>query len=195
MSGPLPRKCANRACRAPLAQRPTGRRRLYCHDGCKQAANRKRNDPTRLGVMYSSRSDNWTTPRDKFDELACEFGGFDLDPCASPENATCGRYFTAEQDGLAQEWSGRVFMNPPYGRTIGRWMEKAWRSSQTTADLVVCLVPARPDTAWWHSWAMRGEVRFCRGRLKFGGARTPAPFPSAEVVFRNPASVTKGEAS
>ena len=71
-------------------------------------------------------------------------------------------------------------MNPPYGREIGRWMKKASEASAT----VVCLVPARTDTAWWHDYAMQGEIEFLRGRLKFGDSKNSAPFPSAIVVFR-----------
>ena len=113
---------------------------------------------------------------------------------ASHENAKCARYFTRDDDGLRQEWIGRVFMNPPYGRVIGAWMRKAWESSQTTAELVVCLVPARTDTAWWHDYAVRGEIEFLRGRLRFGDMRASAPFPSAIVVFRNAQAVTKDDA-
>lgn len=88
-------------------------------------------------------------------------------------------------------WWGKVWMNPPYGRTIGQWMKKAYESATTSpvdglpdADLVVCLVPARTDTAWWHDYAMKGEIRFIRGRLKFGDAKHNAPFPSALVIFK-----------
>jgi site-specific DNA-methyltransferase (adenine-specific) len=126
-----------------------------------------------------------------FRELAEEFGGFDLDPCATPETATCPRYFTRADDGLSRVWTGRVFMNPPYGRTIAKWMRKALESSATTAELVVCLVPARVDTRWWHDYATHGEARFLKGRLRFGGAASGAPFPSAVVVFRNTKAVTK----
>jgi site-specific DNA-methyltransferase (adenine-specific) len=141
-------------------------------------------------VHFRSRSPEWATPRDLFRALDAEFR-FDFDPCATPETATCPRYFTPADDGLRQEWTGRVFMNPPYGRTIGAWMRKAWEASQTTAEVAVCLVPARTDTAWWHSYATRGEVRFLQGRLRFGGAASGAPFPSAVVVFRYTKSVTK----
>ena len=75
------------------------------------------------------------------------------------------------------------YMNPPYGRTIGKWMEKAvneWRAGA----IVVCLVPARTDTNWWHTYAMQGEIRFLKGRLKFGGSKNAAPFPSAVVIFK-----------
>jgi phage N-6-adenine-methyltransferase len=142
-------------------------------------------------VHFSSRSCEWETPPDLFAALAHRFGGLDLDPAATAANAKCERYFTRAEDGLAQSWTGRVWLNPPYGREMGAWMQKAWESSQTTAELVVCLVPARTDTAWWHKWAARGEVEYLKGRLRFGGASSSAPFPSAIVVFRNAAAVTK----
>jgi phage N-6-adenine-methyltransferase len=135
------------------------------------------------GAGFTSKTDNWATPQNFFDALDIEFR-FELDVCASEGNAKCSRYFTAQDDGLSQSWSGRCFMNPPYGRTIGAWIEKAYRSSLAGAT-VVCLVPARTDTAWWHDWAMRAdEIRLVRGRLKFGRGTAPAPFPSAVVVFR-----------
>ena len=133
-------------------------------------------------LHFSSATDLWATPQDFFDKLDAEFG-FELDVCATPENAKCPRYFTKEMDGLAQEWKGVCWMNPPYGREIGLWMHKALRSSQNGAT-VVCLIPARTDTAWWHDCAMKGEIRFIRGRLKFGGGKANAPFPSAIVVFK-----------
>lgn len=135
-----------------------------------------------MAVHFSSASDDWATPQDFFDKLNQEFS-FELDVCASGANAKCKRYFTKEQDGLAQKWEGVCWMNPPYGRVISRWMKKAYESSVAGAT-VVCLVPARTDTAWWHDYATRGEVRFIRGRLKFGGQKNCAPFPSAVVVFR-----------
>lgn len=141
--------------------------------------------------MGSSRTDEWATEPTVFAALQAEFGPFDLDPCATPQNAKCERYFTRADDGLIQDWSGRVFMNPPYGRALPAWMGKAWRAVQNGADLVVCLVPARTDTRWWHEFAVQGEVRFLRGRLRFGGCLNPAPFPSAVVIFRNVVSVTK----
>ncbi len=138
-----------------------------------------------LAVHFSSEKIEWATPRDFFGELDKEFA-FELDVCALPENAKCARYFTPEDDGLAQEWRGKCWMNPPYGREIGDWMRKAYESSQGGAT-VVCLVPARTDTAWWHDYAANGEIRFIRGRLKFGGAKANAPFPSAVVIFRGSA--------
>ena len=137
------------------------------------------------GVM-SSLTDVWGTPQDLFDRLDSEYR-FTLDPCANHDNHKCDRYFTESDDGLSQEWTGSVFMNPPYGRAIGKWMGKAYRSSLEGAT-VVCLVPARTDTAWWHDYAMQGEITFLRGRLKFtdtdGKTASSAPFPSAIVVFR-----------
>ena len=132
--------------------------------------------------MMTSNTDLWSTPQVFFDKLDREFG-FNLDVCCTRENAKCSRFFTMEDDGLAQEWSGICWMNPPYGREIGRWMRKALKSSHEGAT-VVCLVPARTDTAWWHEYAIHGEIRFIRGRLRFGNAKNSAPFPSAVVIFR-----------
>lgn len=139
-----------------------------------------------LAVHFSSRTDLWATPLHFFAELHREFG-FTLDVCALPENAKCTRYFTPEQDGLKQRWTGICWMNPPYGRRIGEWVRKAYESSREGAT-VVCLLPARTDTRWWHEYVKKGEVRFVRGRLRFGEAATSAPFPSAVVVFRPPRS-------
>jgi site-specific DNA-methyltransferase (adenine-specific) len=131
--------------------------------------------------MSSSRSDDWPTDPAAFAELDAEFG-FTLDPCASAENAKCARYFTRDDDGLKQEWTGRVFCNPPYGRAIGDWVAKAWRAAHSTAEIVVLLIPARTDTSYWHEYVIRGEVRFVRGRLRFGDMRNGAPFPSRQAV-------------
>jgi phage N-6-adenine-methyltransferase len=121
-----------------------------------------------------------------FAELDAEFN-FDLDVCATADNAKCTRYFTREDNGLAQPWTGRVWCNPPYGREIGKWVEKAVDSVRRgEAELVVCLVPARTDTQWWHEFVTRGKFQFLRGRVRFNGQGS-APFPSAVVVFRNAA--------
>lgn len=135
-----------------------------------------------IDVHFSSNTDLWYTPDDYFQSVAKRFGGFTLDACATDDNAKCARYFTKETDGLSQEWSGVVWMNPPYGRGIGAWVKKAYESAQQGA-IVACLVPARTDTAWWHDYAMLGHIEFIRGRLKFGGALNSAPFPSALVIF------------
>lgn len=135
-----------------------------------------------MNVHFSSKTDLWATPPAFFDELDKEFH-FETDVCALPENAKCKRYFTPPQDGLSQEWSGVCWMNPPYGREISKWMKKAYESSMRGAA-VVCLVPSRTDTKWFHDFAMKGEIRFVKGRLKFGGCENSAPFPSAVVVFK-----------
>ena len=132
--------------------------------------------------MFTSATDEWATPQNFFDELNAEFG-FQLDVCATPENAKCPKYFTKADDGLAQKWEGVCWMNPPYGKNIGKWVRKAFESAQDGATCV-CLLPARTDTKWWHENCMKGEVRFIRGRLKFGNAKHSAPFPSAIVIFR-----------
>lgn len=136
-----------------------------------------------LAVHFSSQTDDWATPQDLFDKLDEEFN-FDLDPCASEKNAKCAEFFTKEQDGLAQSWEGRrVFCNPPYGRVIRQWIEKCATGGATIA---VALIPARTDTSWWHDFIQdKAEVRFIRGRVKFGDGKQGAPFPSAIVVFKS----------
>ena len=137
-------------------------------------------------ALLSSNSYEWGTPQAFFDDLAREFGGFELDPCASAENHKCELYYTWRDDGLGMPWAPRrVFMNPPYGRGIGAWVEKACRESWAGA-MAVCLLPARTDTAWWHDWVMRysADIRYLRGRIRFEGGAHPAPFPSAIVVFQ-----------
>jgi len=121
-----------------------------------------------MAVHFSSKTDEWATPQDVFDRLDAEFG-FELDVCATPENAKCPRYYTKRENGLLQKWEGVCWMNPPYGREIGQWVKKAYTSALEGAT-VVCLLPARTDTAWWHDYCMKGEIRFVRGRLKFGDA-------------------------
>lgn len=133
-------------------------------------------------VHFSSETVEWSTPQDFFDRLAVGFS-FDLDVCATAENAKAPRFFTKEVDGLQQEWRGCCWMNPPYGREIGKWIKKAAESARNGVT-VVCLVPARTDTAWWHDYIKPfATVDFIRGRLKFGGSKINAPFPSAVVVF------------
>lgn len=134
-----------------------------------------------MSVHFSSKTDLWSTPQDFFDKYNALYA-FQTDVCALPENTKCANYYTPEIDGLKQNWSGVCWMNPPYGRTIGLWVKKAYESAQNGAT-VVCLVPARTDTKWWHEYAMRGDIEFIRGRLKFGGSKNSAPFPSAVIVF------------
>ena len=143
-----------------------------------------------MAVHFCSDSPEWSTPQDLYDGLDAEFG-FTLDPACTHENAKCERHFTAADDGLSFSWAGEiVFLNPPYGRVIARWVQKAWEESQDGAT-VVCLVPARTDTGWWHGYCMKGEIRFLKGRLYFSradGSSGRAPFPSAIVIFRPEAS-------
>ena len=136
--------------------------------------------------MYSSDKLDWETPSEIFEPLNAEFG-FDLDVCAIPQTAKCKKFYTPEDDALKQEWSGTCWMNPPYGREIKKWVKKAFESSQKGAT-IVCLVPARTDTSWWHDYCMKAdEIRFIRGRIYFlqnGVRKTSAPFPSAVVIFK-----------
>lgn len=133
--------------------------------------------------MFSSKTDLWATPQDLFDSLNREFG-FYIDVCALPENAKCPVYITPEQDGLKQEWGDSwCWMNPPYGREIGKWVAKASKHN------CVCLLPARTDTKWFHEYIYgKAEIRFLKGRVKFGNAKCGAPFPSMVVVFRKDAT-------
>ena len=173
-------------------------------------------------ALFSSASGEWETPRDLFERLSDEFRGFTLDPAALPGQYTAERIrasggfacyppdfpyyrvpFGWARDGLAQEWHGKVFLNPPYGRGIGAWVKKAHDEVLVgNAELVVAVLPARTDTRWWQTYILRSvdawsqayeydadmsaaDVRFLPGRLKFGGAENPAPFPSAIVVWRH----------
>lgn len=144
--------------------------------------------------MMSSNSQEWETPQELYDELDKEFR-FNLDPCANENNFKCISYFISPQnanqwtnpsiiDGLKQRWSGRVFMNPPYGREINQWVKKAYYEALHNCEVVVCLLPARTDTRWFHDYCLKGEVRFLKGRLKFSNSKNSAPFPSMIVIFR-----------
>ena len=136
------------------------------------------------GLMFSSKTDLWETPQDLFDKLNNEFQ-FTLDVCATPENAKCDKFYTEEQDGLKHPWKGTVWCNPPYGRGIGQWVRRALFAS-VSGSTVVMLLPARTDTKWFHDYIYKRnnvEIRFIRGRLKFGGSKNSAPFPSMVVVF------------
>jgi phage N-6-adenine-methyltransferase len=135
-------------------------------------------------IHFSSGTDDWATPQWLFDLLDTEFH-FTVDVCAQDHNAKCARYFSPEDDGLKQDWQGMCcWCNPPYGRHLPSFIEKAWCSSRLGAT-VVCLIPARPDTRAWHRFVtLAHEIRFIKGRLKFGNAQNSAPFPSAIIVFR-----------
>lgn len=124
-------------------------------------------------VMFSSLRLDWQTPKEVYEELDREFG-FDFDPCP---HKSCF-------DGLSLEWGQSNFVNPPYGREIGKWLKKGfaeWEKGKT----VVFLIPSRTDTIWWHDYVMKAtEIRFIKGRLKFDGQKNSAPFPSAIIVFQ-----------
>jgi len=143
-------------------------------------------DKATQGVMFSSKSNDWATPQDFYNQLDAEFE-FTLDPCASQSSAKCASFYTADDDGLSKDWEGHtVFMNPPYGRKIGNWIQKAYEEGEKSNTRVVALIPARTDTKYWHNYCMKAtEIRFVKGRLKFGHGNTKnsAPFPSAVVVF------------
>lgn len=138
-----------------------------------------------MDVMTSSDDMTWATPKEWFDYLNLEFK-FTLDPCCVEATAKCKKFFTPAEDGLSQSWQDeRVFMNPPYGRDIPKWLKKAYEEARDNGALVVCFVPARVDTEWWHRYAVKAtEIRFPIGRVKFEGAENMAPFPVAVIVFR-----------
>lgn len=146
--------------------------------------------------LFSSRSDEWATPISLFADLDAEFH-FDLDPCANEANHKCETFYTKEEDGLMRCWSGRrVFCNPPYGRAIAAWVKKCYEEAQKPGTLVVMLIPARTDTAYFHDYIYgKAEVRFLRGRLHFNDSKSAAPFPSMIVVFRNQDAIPSGAAS
>lgn len=135
--------------------------------------------------MISSKTNEWSTPQSLFDMLHEEFL-FSLDPCATHENHKCDKYFTLEDDGLSKSWVGHnVFMNPPYGGHTGKWLMKAVDSARDGAT-VVCLIVSSTDRSYWHEiiYPFSNEIRFMRGRVKFGDSKSTAPFASAIVIFR-----------
>ena len=134
-------------------------------------------------VMFSSKSNEWATPQDFFDQLDKEFG-FTLDPCSTHENAKCHLHYTKDDDGLEKDWGGQVVScNPPYGRELKQWVKKCHDEGKKTT--VVMLIPARTDTSYFHDYIYnKAEIRFIRGRLKFGDVGKPAPFPSMVVIYR-----------
>ena len=138
--------------------------------------------------MFSSKTNDWSTPQDFYDELNNEFG-FTLDPCADEYNHKCNKYFTEGDDGLLQDWGGEiVFCNPPYGKAIKDWVRKAYIEGCKPNTTVVMLIPARTDTQYFHDYIDHEakEIRFIKGRLKFGDSKNAAPFPSMVVVYRGP---------
>lgn len=144
---------------------------------------KKKMPKSKMSVHFSSEKHDWETPSTLFNQLNKEFN-FTLDVCANESNAKCENYFSPETDGLSKKWSGTCWMNPPYGRRISKWIQKAHDESKKGCD-VVCLIPSRTDTKYWHDYCMKAaEVRFIKGRLCFGDSKTSAPFPTAIVVFK-----------
>jgi phage N-6-adenine-methyltransferase len=139
----------------------------------------------KMSVHFSSSSNEWATPQWFFDSLNSEFN-FSLDPCATKENAKCETFYTQEDDGLLKSWDNQsVFVNPPYGRSLSQWVKKA---HEARGGVVVMLIPAKTDTRYFHEYIYQKsnvEIRFLKGRLKFGDSKNSAPFPSLIVVFRN----------
>jgi site-specific DNA-methyltransferase (adenine-specific) len=146
-------------------------------------------DKTTQKIMFSSASAEWITPQHFYEQLNRSFS-FTLDPCCTEASAKCENYFTVKDNGLVQDWVGhKVFMNPPYGRGIDQWLKKAYDEGEKPQTTVVCLIPSRTDTKYWHKYCMKAsEIYFVKGRLKFGmnEKNNAAPFPSAVVVFRGP---------
>jgi phage N-6-adenine-methyltransferase len=136
----------------------------------------------RIRALCTSESELYETPHDLFDRLNSSFA-FTLDVCATPENAKCPTFYTVADDGLAQPWDGVIWCNPPYGKPIARWLAKANEAAKAGAT-VVCLVPVRTDSRWWHDHVAMHEVEFLPGRLRFVGRKHRAPFASAVVTMR-----------
>ena len=156
--------------------------------------------------MFSNVNNAWCTPQDFFDKLNKEFN-FTLDPCATEKSTKCIKYFTAIDDGLKQDWSNNiVFVNPPYGRNIGKWVKKCYEESLKGNTIVVLLIPARTDTKYFHNYILnKASIRFIKGRLTFWDldgekyckkafdSMTPAPFPSMIVIYdRNKDNIISG---
>ena len=136
--------------------------------------------------MFSSQSNEWSTPQDFYDKLNQEFK-FTLDRCATDSNHKCKKYYTLSDDGLKQSWAGEtVFCNPPYGRELKKWVEKCYRENLENGVTIAMLIPARTDTSYFHDFIHnKSEIRFVRGRLKFGDSKNSAPFPSMVVIFKS----------
>ena len=135
-------------------------------------------------TMWSKQSDEWSTPQTFFDELNKEFH-FTLDPCSTVENHKCEKFYTMQDNGLEKSWEGEtVFVNPPYSKNK-QWVEKCAQEGRKEGTTVVMLIPSRTDTRWFHDFIYKkAEIRFIKGRLKFGGSKNSAPFPSMVVIFR-----------
>ena len=135
-------------------------------------------------ILFSSASEEWETPQNLFNKLNNEFN-FTVDVSSSELNYKCKKHYTQKEDGLVQNWDNEIaWCNPPYGRKIGEWVKKASESKA----IIVMLLPARTDTKWFHNYIYNKqniEIRFIKGRLKFGNSKNSAPFPSMIVIFKN----------
>ena len=138
-------------------------------------------------ALLKSGRDDWETPQALYDELDAEFG-FTVDACATQHNTKCQRFFSPEQDGLLQDWSGEtVWLNPPYSTKLqDAFVRKAYEATRDADTTVVALLPARTDTKRFHKYILeKAEIRFLPGRITFVGAESAAPFPSMVVVWRS----------
>lgn len=152
----------------------------------KQASKQASNQPTNMEYAFSHKTDEWETPQWLFDRLNRIFC-FEIDVCANEQNHKCDRYFTAKDDALTKDWSGmRCWCNPPYGRKIKDFVKKASETVKDHNTTVVMLLPGRTDAGWYHEYIAnnpQAHTVFLRGRLRFGGSKWNAPFPSMIVVF------------
>ena len=130
---------------------------------------------------FASRNQEYATPWNLFNKLNDEFN-FTLDVCADEQNRKVSNFFSEEDDALSQDWVGVCWMNPPY-KNVKKWIIKAYEESIKHNSIVVCLVPARTNTKWWHDDCMKGEIRFIKGRPKFEGCKYGLPQPLAIVIF------------
>lgn len=135
-------------------------------------------------ALFTSNSDEWETPKYLYDDLDKVFN-FTLDPCATKENHLCNKYYTKEDNGLAQDWNGEtVFCNPPYSK-IKQWVEKCYKEYETNGATVVMLIPVRTDTRYFHEYIYhKAEIEFIKGRLHFSNSKNSAPFPSMIVIYK-----------
>lgn len=141
-------------------------------------------------VLFSSYKMDWATPQWLVDQINERWGLRTLDVCATATNTKCASFISLEQDAFTTPWTGRAFMNPPYGRNIGSWIglaaKRAWAGE---VDDVICLIPSRTDTAYWYDYVMQAkEICLLRGRVRFVGAPSSAPFPSCLIVFQQGAT-------
>lgn len=141
--------------------------------------------------LFSSNNDDWETPNTLFNSIDRQYH-FVADLAASPKNAKCKQFFAKSDNALLQDWSqysGSKWLNPPYGRQIGKWVKKAYESSKENSDPIVMLLPARTDTRYWHDYIFgKASVEFIKGRIKFehdGASIGTAPFPSAIIVYNS----------